>query len=130
MVQNTKKVFFSLMVLTLLVSPMQAEAKGDHKLVNPKHLEKEGFGDINHVIKDLSPRQRQDILEKAQEVKGDLQKMPPAEREKLKKQMKAMMKNINVKKVDASKLDTSTLKGQRLKDIRAKIRDYESKHGK
>ncbi len=117
------KTFWStLFVITLLSFSASAND------IDYAAMEKNGFADVASMLKSMTPEQRETIMKQARIKEQELQKLSPADLERLRRQLRKTADTIDIDKVDPDKLDPN--KAKSAKHIQKDLDTYQKKYEK
>jgi hypothetical protein len=110
-----------LIVTILLATPVFAQD------INTQSIKDEGFDGVGQIIDQMTPEQKLGVMKQALEMQKELEKLPPAEREKILNDLKATAATVDASKVDVKKLDPSKTKS--LNEIQKDVQEYNKSQG-
>jgi hypothetical protein len=123
--------FFITLIISISLSVPALADKHHHKKndkINYHALEKEGFGNVADILKDMTPEQREEVLRQAKELEKELQTYSPEEREMLTDSLRSLDGAIPQHGVEAKRLDPHKFKG--LKGTKEDIKQYQRQYKK
>jgi len=94
--------------------------------INYNAMSNGGFNDVAQLLQEMTPQQRQAVLEQAAIKEQDLEKMTPAELESLRLQLRNIGDTIYMDKIDPAKLDVA--KSKPTPAIQKDLGNYQTKY--
>jgi hypothetical protein len=111
-----------LLLVGIFLSTFAAHAQE----INYNAISAAGFGDVARLLREMTPEQREAVLQQAAIKQQELQRMSPAEVEKLREQLRASGNTIEMEKIDPSKLDPN--KSKSAAEIQNDLQTYQDKY--
>jgi len=113
-----------LLILALLLPSAPLPAQDNS--INYNSLNRQGLDGVAQLLQQMTPQQREQVLQQARAQLADLEKMTPQQRQLLIEQMQNIAATIDFNKVDPAKLDPSKAKGVR--DSQKNVLTYQRRY--
>ncbi len=113
------KHIYRLLLISLCIFSTTANA---NDRINYDNLEARGFGEVAHILKNMTPEQRNQVLEKARKIEKELKKLSPKEQQEIVNNLNQLNQLVDFQTIDIESLNPEN--ADNLNGIRSKMKLY------